>query len=353
MANHWVGKDWTITLLTYDDGSESPCYELHPSVIHRPLGLVRQSKNLMEAIANNLKHLFALRRAIKESAPQVVISFLDVVNIRTILASFGLGFPVIVSEHTDPVRNSISVVWRILRRWSYPYATCVVALTPDAIGYFTADIRRKGCVIPNPVSLPPDSNRTGIDKRGKSIMGMGRLTHVKGFDQLLQAFSLIALRHPEWSLAIWGEGHLRVELENLRDELGLRGRVSFPGWTGDPFREMQQVGLFVLSSRYEGFSMVLCEAMACGLPVVSFDCPSGPRQIIRNGVDGILVPPNDVRALATVMDRLLQDQSERERLAVRAVEVVTRFDKEKVMGMWEAVLYDALELQQGKAQPFT
>ena len=342
MANHWVAKGWQITLFTYDDGSEPPAYGLDPAVIHRPLDLKGGSTNPIRAVASNLKRLFVLRRAIRESAPEVVISFLDVVNVRTILAGIGLGVPVIVSEHIDPAQHRIGVVWRVLRRVSYRYAASVIALTTDALGYFSAAVRRKGYVIPNPIALPVESNRTGVVKRDRTIVGMGRLTYQKGFERLLHAFSFIARKHPEWSLIIWGEGAGRAALEILRDELGLQGRVSFPGWTGEPFMEMRRAGLFVLSSRYEGFGMVLGEAMACGAPVVSFDCASGPSEIIRDGVDGVLVPPGDVRALATVMDRLLADESERDRLGGRAVEVVSRFDKEKVMGMWEAVVYEAV-----------
>ena len=342
MANHWATRGWRVTLLTYDDGSVRPAYNLREDVVWRPLGIAGESMSVMQAIANNLRRLIVLRRAIRDSYPEVVISFLDRVNVRTILACVGLGLPVIVSEHIDPAHHPIGLVWSAARRCVYPCAAAVVALTNDALRFFPWSVRRKGYVVPNPISLPIGGRHGVSVGRRKVVMGMGRLSYQKGFDQLLRAFSAIAQKYSEWSLVIWGEGSLRSELEELRDELGLRTRVSFPGWTSDPFREMHRAGMFVLSSRYEGFGMVLGEAMACGLPVVSFDCPSGPSDMVRQGVDGILVRPGDVTALAAAMARLLGDDAERRRLGARAVEVTSRFDKEKVMDMWESVLREAV-----------
>lgn len=342
MANYWVTKGWCVTLLTLDDGREPLAYDLYPAVKHHPLSVARTSSNPIQGIVNNLVRIWVLRGAIKASTPQAVISFIDMTNVITLLSAFGLNIPVIVSERTDSVHHSIGKVWDILRKIFYPYSSCLVTQTQKALTYFSTAVRRRARVIPNPVlhSYGKGETRPGKDIRVgvKIVMAMGRLSEEKGFDLLLRAFDRISAQHPTWSLVIWGEGHLRTSLKRLRDEIGFRGRVHFPGWTRHPFEKMWQADLFVMSSRYEGFPNVLCEAMACGLPVVSFDCPSGPREIIRNEVDGILVPNGDVDALAAAMDRLMSSEKERKHLSFRAVEICERFSREKVMGMWEELL---------------
>jgi glycosyltransferase involved in cell wall biosynthesis len=172
----------------------------------------------------------------------------------------------------------------------------------------------------------------------KQLMAMGRLSHEKGFDLLLQAFARLAPHHPDWDLTIWGEGALKEQLMQQRDDLALTDRVSIPGPTRSPREQLAASDIFVLSSRHEGFPNALCEAMASGLPAVSFDCKFGPGSIIRDNVDGLLVPTGDVDALVTALDRLMSDEALRDRLGAEAVSIVDRYSLANVAAQWEALL---------------
>lgn len=141
------------------------------------------------------------------------------------------------------------------------------------------------------------------------MLAMGRLAHEKGFDFLLNAYARLAEEYPDWDLWIWGDGPERATLEIQVTALGLAGRVFLPGRTKQPWDEMEKADIFVLPSRFEGFGMVMLEAMGLGTPVIAFDCPSGPREVSRNGQ-----PPQDADALAVAMARIMNDRDERVRL---------------------------------------
>jgi len=166
---------------------------------------------------------------------------------------------------------------------------------------------------------------------------MGRLCEEKGFDLLLQAWSKCRARET-WRLRIMGDGDLYESLEASIRTLGLSDSVSLEGKVDRPNPMLAQSQIFVMSSRTEGFPNALLEAMACGVPAISFDCPSGPANIIRHGVDGLLVENGNVDALAAALDRLIDDPTTRRQMSESAREVVERFSTQSVLARWEALI---------------
>ncbi len=167
---------------------------------------------------------------------------------------------------------------------------------------------------------------------------MGRLHPVKGFESLFRAFARLSSQFSQWSLILIGEGSERVPLERLRDELGLGDRIHLLGKLENPNEVLRDCHLFVLSSSREGFPGALCEAMACGLPVISFDCPSGPGFIVRHGVDGLLVNSGDLQGLTSAMKLLMSSHELRARMAARGPEIVERFGMQNFMDNWNSLL---------------
>jgi len=342
MANHWADCGEAVTVVTLS-GESGDTYPLDQRVTRIALDAMRDSRGPLQAIARNVHRVRLLRRAIAGSAPETVISFTDRMNVLTLLACRPLGLDTVISERIDPSRYEIGRAWSWLRRRVYPSARALVVQT-ERVRRQMVDVMRGRpiYVIPNAVEARPAVAAAPFPAaepaRGRWIVAMGRLAPQKGFDLLIDAFSRVAGRHPAWSLKILGEGPDRSALEQLIDVKGLAGRVVLAGWEPDPGSVLRQGELFVLSSRFEGFPNALLEAMACGLPAVSFDCPSGPAEIIRDQIDGILVPPEDVAGLADAIDRTLADEALRRRLAAEAVRVVERFGVERYFARWDAVL---------------
>ncbi len=339
IAEGLIERGYKVSLITVA-GTERDFYKVPDGVYREVLNLANNSPTLIHSLWNNLHRFWVLRQTIQSLQPDIVISFMYPTNVLTLLSLAKTGYPVIVSEQNDSTINPDKDWWEKLRPIAYPLATKVVSVSQGVDQYFEWLSQSKRTVIYNPLQpiknekeniiLPP-----GADPNKKWVIAMGRLHHQKNFELLLSAFHQIVNKHSDWQLLIFGEGKLRPKLENIVDKLGLNDQVLLPGITDDPISIFQRSQLFVLSSHFEGFGNVLIEAMSCGLPVISTDCPSGPREIIRDGVDGILVPNEDVSALAMAMDCLMSNEEERKRFSERAPEGVERFKLEKIISMWE------------------
>jgi glycosyltransferase involved in cell wall biosynthesis len=177
------------------------------------------------------------------------------------------------------------------------------------------------------------------DLSAKTILAAGRLSGQKGFDLLIAAFAEVAPGHRDWRLRICGEGQLRAELERIVEEAGLGAQVDLPGRC-DIAVEMARASVFALSSRFEGFPVVLIEAMSKGMAVASFDCPTGPAEIVEDGRNGMLVPAENVTALAASIRELMEDEDLRRRFAAAAVETAASYTVEAIGGLWVTLLAD-------------
>jgi glycosyltransferase involved in cell wall biosynthesis len=338
LANSWAARGWRVTLITFEPAGTTPYYAVDARVVLRQLGIASVGSPLWRAIRQNLRRLRALRAILRAAEPDLAISFLAKINVLTMLASRGLGFPVVVSERNNPERQRFRGIWSWLRQRLYGTAYCVVTPSRGVLESFSGAVRARGRVIPNPVDLAPAaSTRRGSGR----LVAVGRLVHQKGFDLLLRAFARIAPEHPDWTLTIWGEGEERAALEALSTELGIAGRVRLPGVTERPGQWVEAADVFVLSSRFESFGNVITEAMAAGLPVVAFDCPWGPGDILRDGEDGLLVPPENIDALAAGMRRLILDTDLCARLGAAAALNVRRFAREAILAQWDALVAEA------------
>jgi glycosyltransferase involved in cell wall biosynthesis len=197
--------------------------------------------------------------------------------------------------------------------------------------------------IPNPTPASP-GGRSSLE--APVIAAAGRLTSQKGFDLLIAAFAPLARRHPDWTLRIHGGGPDRPALEAQAEALGLGARVVLTGPVRRLGEALAQASVFALSSRFEGFGLVILEAMSHGLPVVSFDCPRGPGEIITAGRDGTLVPPGDVAGLTAGLEELVTDPARRRAYGAAALETARAYDREAVAAQWERLL---LSLQDRRA----
>jgi glycosyltransferase involved in cell wall biosynthesis len=177
----------------------------------------------------------------------------------------------------------------------------------------------------------------------KVLIAAGRLVKQKGFDLLLDAFAKVSARHPDWQLWIFGSGASQNSLAAQIDRLGLTGRAHLKGTTGQLDKRLAESSVFVLSSRFEGLPMVLLEAMTAGLPAVSFDCPTGPAEVIEHGRSGLLLPPQDVDALAAAICDLIENPARRKAMGAAALKAAERYSMSTVGRMWEQLFAELVD----------
>ncbi|SAI69777.1 glycosyltransferase [Bordetella ansorpii] len=338
----WAQAGHDVMVVTQTD-SKGDVYPLDPRVRRRSLGTAG-----LRGLWANVRRVRALRAVLREFSPDVVLGMMTTASVLAVLAARGLPCRVIATEHAHPPSQAMSGLWQRLRRFTYPRAARVVALTDGTARWIERHVPgSRLAVIPNAVRwpLPQGEPRLDATRPGgrRRLLAVGRLHADKGFDLLLRAYAQVAPRHPSWDLVMLGEGEQRQALQQQIDAAGLGGRVALPGRAGNVGDWYAQSDLYVLSSRFEGLSNTLIEALASGLAAVSFDCDTGPREIVREGVDGVLVRPNgDPAALAGALDAVMGDDARRQAMAAQATDARERFSAERILAMWKQVFDEAL-----------
>jgi len=344
LCNHWTGQGHQVFLVPTFSGRGECLYPLDERVrleyLADRVGTTRKTPWSM------VRRLLAMRGMVREFQADVVVSFLPHVNIATLLATRGLGVPVVVSERIYPPAMAIGPFWPRLRRWTYPWASTVVMQTRRGLAWLEQESpASRGSVIPNPCLYPLPENEPALQPEAvvaedrRVVLGAGRLDEQKGFAKLVEAFAGLAERFPEWKLVILGEGPERPALEEQVAAAGLAGRVHLPGRVGNLGAWYQRADLYAMSSRFEGFPNTLMEAMAHGVPAVSFDCTTGPADLIEDDVNGFLVPPEaGAPGFAEKLGMLMADDAVRDAMGERAATVRQRYSMERVAAQWDRVL---------------
>lgn len=347
LANHWAAKGWEITIITFA-GRHLDFYELNHSINRIELNLAAMSSNMTTFISKNLRRLRALRQILADHQPDFALSMMSEANVLLAMATLGMpNLCAIGSERTYPPQTRLGTIRGTLRRYTYGQLAAVIALTQECAAWLKVHTNvRRVAVIPNAVPWPMPGQVPRIDPGlvcspdRKLLLAVGRLSSEKNCAVLLDVFSRLSANHPGWDLVFIGEGPERQAMESKVKAFGLNGRVFLPGRAGNVGEWYERSNIYVMTSRFEGFPNSLVEAMAHGLPAVSFDCDTGPRDIIRHEIDGLLIPPGDLNELTAALGRLMGDDFLRKEYAARATDVRHRFSMERIAEMWEKLFME-------------
>jgi glycosyltransferase involved in cell wall biosynthesis len=341
-ANYFVDVlKYEVTILTTQQDNKPSCYPLSDKVKLMDLGInYNRSKSYFHI--SNLKKIFYhfsnRRKFLKSINPDFVI----VVNHD--FDFYWIPFLHKTSKKIKEYHNSQytrqeglpsikkKLLDKITRFVENKYDVLVV-LNKDEQMFFKSS---NTIVIPNPISIPTFQSK--LDK--KKVLAAGRISPVKGFDRLMEIWALVLTDYPAWELHIYGEDYLDTQskLEEQIVKLGIEKNVSFRGVTKNITDTMLDYSLYLMTSYTESFSMVIVESLSIGLPVVAFDVPTGPRNLITNNVDGVLVENNDIESYSRIVSNLILDTSKRKIMGLEAKKNSLYFENANIMTKWSELL---------------
>ncbi|MDD2970526.1 MAG: glycosyltransferase [Lachnospiraceae bacterium] len=287
----------------------------------------------------NFKNRFTkLRNIWKQEAPDVIVSFIGKNNFMAIATVQGLPTKVAVSVRGEPTEEYYNKVMRFIAKHLFNRADGVIFQTADARAFFPEKVQRKSVILPNPLDVACIRPRYQGEKENV-IVAVGRVDENKNHKMLIDAFAAVQGKHPEMKLVIYGNGDQRDPLLQYGRELGLQDRIQMPGNVSDIPEKIERARIFVLTSDTEGMPNALLEAMSLGLAVISTDCPcGGPRTVIQDGENGLLVPVRDTAALTRALHRILESPALERKLSDNASQLQQELSPDKVNKVWRAYL---------------
>ncbi len=333
LANFWAARGDQVSLVTLASVEED-FFALDRRVERVGLNLTNDSTSSLDALHANVQRIRSLRSTIADSHPEVVLSFVDRMNVLVLLATAGLGCPVVVSERADPRRHDPGRVWALARRLVYRWASGLVVQNEAIAGWARSRVPLSRIhIVQNPIKLRTCGSAIPDRSSDPRIVAVGRLEHEKAFDVLLDAFAQVAAELPEWTMQLIGHGPERDALVDQAARYGLTQRVTFSGRQRDPWAGIGPADLFVLPSRYEGEPNALLEAMAGGVPAIASDACG----LLEHEVTGLVVPVDDPSALAAAILRLAHDRTLAARLAENARRSLEGRSLDEISKRWDAV----------------
>lgn len=297
---------------------------------------LERTENRGGTLSKNISRIRALNKVLKSEKPDVSISFMGENNFRLLLASKGIRTKTIVSVRNDPEKEYSTSSSKILAKILYKKANGIVFQTEDAQKFFPEEIQRKSRIILNQVDEKFFQDNKG---EGEYIIACGRLSRQKNYPMMIKAFAEVLKEWPNEILRIYGEGVLKEELVQLTQKLRIEDSVEFMGFSTDMIEAYQSAKFLVMTSDYEGMPNVMLEALASSVPVISTDCPcGGPKMIIKDGENGLLVPVGDVREMIKAMNRLLSKSTDLQLLRRGARRSAEKFRSENVRAEWTSYI---------------
>ena len=323
------GHDVMLCVLT----NEKPFYAVDPAVHVKTVDINSSVTDVMSA-AGFPRRIAGIRRILRNWKPDVLVGMSHTMTVYAVICSAGLHVRTVGTERANPFIYDASKLHTYLRKWAASRCDGFVCQTQSALSFFPKSVQKKAAVIPNGLFNPLIETVSVPNERMKTITAMGRLDRNKGFDVLLRAFRRVLKDAPDYTLKIYGEGELRGELTSLADNLGIADRFSLPGNDPNAIIEIAKSSVFVLSSRSEGMPNALMEAMAVGVPCVSTTCEMGPKELIRDGISGILVPVDDPDAIADAVLKLIRYRSIADGISKQALSIRTTHALGAITDLW-------------------